>query len=47
LQVLAWQQETAGGFELLWLEGAGHNYITDAPAELLAKLKERLLPGEL
>eukprot|EP00879_Flechtneria_rotunda_P020393 GHRR01021455.1.p1 GENE.GHRR01021455.1~~GHRR01021455.1.p1 ORF type:complete len:251 (+),score=68.91 GHRR01021455.1:166-918(+) len=41
----AWKQHTAGEFQQVWLEGLGHNYITEAPATFLTMIKQQLAPN--
>eukprot|EP00879_Flechtneria_rotunda_P020453 GHRR01021519.1.p1 GENE.GHRR01021519.1~~GHRR01021519.1.p1 ORF type:complete len:254 (+),score=65.02 GHRR01021519.1:166-927(+) len=44
-QMHAWKQHTAGEFQQVWLEGLGHNYITEAPATFLTMIKQQLAPN--
>lgn len=42
MQVAAWRQHTTADFQELWLAGLGHNYIADAPEELLQTIAAQL-----
>lgn len=41
-QIAAWQQHATGEFEELWLEGLGHNFVQDAPQQLMDALRRQL-----
>ncbi len=42
LQVAAWREATAASYTEVWLEGAGHNYVTAPPQALLVELQRSL-----
>lgn len=42
-QMEAWKQHTTGPFQVIWLEGLGHNLMGTPPLELIAAIKQAMV----